>query len=62
MFLMFHLNYNSVNIVFVWFLRSWGLRLRIREAKLSDKGSYICVANNSEGTISTEAFLTVNGM
>ena len=30
--------------------------------KLSDEGAYSCVANNSEGTMSKQVFLTVNGM
>ena len=30
--------------------------------KLSDEGAYSCVANNSEGTVSKQVFLTVNGM
>ncbi|XP_068728171.1 inactive tyrosine-protein kinase transmembrane receptor ROR1-like isoform X3 [Montipora capricornis] len=40
--------------------RSWGARLRIREVTLNDAGAYLCVANNSEGTASAEAFLVVN--
>lgn len=30
--------------------------------KLSDEGAYSCVANNSEGTVSKEVFLTITGM
>ena len=45
----------------LYFARSWGARLRIREVTLNDAGAYLCVANNSEGTASTEAFLVVNG-
>ena len=30
--------------------------------KLSDEGAYSCVANNSEGTVSKQVFLTVTGM
>ena len=43
-------------------IRDWGSRLKIRIVKLSDAGSYTCVANNSLGTVRTQAFLVVNGM
>lgn len=49
-------------IFFIWHCRSWGVKLRIRPVKLSDEGAYSCVANNSEGTVSKEVFLTVTGM
>lgn len=49
-------------IFFIWHCRSWGVKLRIRPVKLSDEGAYSCVANNSEGTVSEQVFLTVTGM
>ena len=49
-------------IFFIWHCRSWGAKLRIRPVKLSDEGAYSCVANNSEGTVSKQVFLTVTGM
>ena len=42
--------------------RSWGVKLKIRPVKLSDEGAYSCIANNSEGTVSMQVFLTVTGM
>ncbi|KAM7438146.1 Inactive tyrosine-protein kinase transmembrane receptor ror1 [Porites harrisoni] len=39
--------------------KSWGVKLKIRPVKLSDEGAYSCVANNSEGTVSKQVFLTV---
>lgn len=49
-------------IFFIWHCRSWGVKLKIRLVKLSDEGAYSCVANNSEGTVSKQVFLTVTGM
>lgn len=43
-------------------IRAWGSKLRNRQVKLSDAGSYMCVANNSVGTQRIQAFLVVNGM
>ena len=43
-------------------VREWGSKLKTREVKLSDAGSYTCVANNSVGTARLQAFLFVNGM
>lgn len=43
-------------------IREWGSRLKIRVVKLSDAGTYTCVANNSVGTVRVQAFLVVNGM
>lgn len=49
-------------IFFIWHCRSWRVKLKIRPVKLSDEGAYSCVANNSEGTVSKQVFLTVTGM
>ena len=49
-------------IFFIWHCRSWGVKLRIRPVKLSDQGAYSCVANNSEGTVSKQVFLSITGM
>ena len=43
-------------------VREWGSKLKTREVKLSDAGSYTCVANNSVGTARLQTFLFVNGM
>lgn len=39
--------------------RSWGSRLRIRAVTMNDAGAYLCVANNSEGRVSTQGFLVI---
>ena len=54
-------------VIFVFYyayfiIRDWGSKLKNRQVKLSDAGSYTCVANNSVGTARTQAFLVVNGM
>ena len=45
-----------------YIIRDWGSKLKNRQVRLSDAGSYTCVANNSVGTDRIQAFLVVNGM
>lgn len=65
-FIIYNLSYSTCfNFVCcsVWYIiRDWGSKLRNRQLKLSDAGSYTCVANNSVGTARIQAFLVVNGM